>query len=107
MTVRICVLGAGRVGKLHTSTIRNSVRDADVVAIVDPNTSVLETVVKDFEVEHGYHSLSQAIESCDFDAVIITTPTFTHKDLTLEAAAAGKHVYCESRWRSTWTNAIR
>lgn len=95
MTIRICVLGAGRVGKLHTSTIRNSVRDADVVAIVDQNTSVLETAVKDFEVEHGYHSLSQAIESCDFDAVVITTPTFTHKDLTLEAAAAGKHVYCE------------
>ena len=30
-----------------------------------------------------------------FDAVVITTPTFTHRELVIQAAAGGKHMLCE------------
>ena len=46
-------------------------------------------------IRDRFTSLEEAIDKADFDAVVITTPTFTHRDLALEAAAAGKHIFCE------------
>src|SRR5207237_1331209 len=41
------------------------------------------------------------LASVDIDAVAITSANFTHKDLTLAAARAGKHVYCEKAMANT------
>ena len=38
--IKICMLGAGRVGKLHSRSINQSMGQAEVVAIVDPVESV-------------------------------------------------------------------
>jgi myo-inositol 2-dehydrogenase/D-chiro-inositol 1-dehydrogenase/scyllo-inositol 2-dehydrogenase (NAD+) len=42
-----------------------------------------------------FERLEDALEAIPFDAVVITTPTFTHCSLTVAAANAGKHVFCE------------
>lgn len=94
-TVRICMVGAGRVGKLHSSTLKRYVPNGDVVALVDPATAVLNETGAEFGIDGRYANLSEALDKTEFDAVIITTPTFTHRDLALEAAAAGKHVFLE------------
>ena len=36
--VRICMIGAGRVGKLHSGTLRRHVPGGELVALVDPFT---------------------------------------------------------------------
>jgi myo-inositol 2-dehydrogenase/D-chiro-inositol 1-dehydrogenase/scyllo-inositol 2-dehydrogenase (NAD+) len=40
-------------------------------------------------------TLEEALGRTAFDAVVISTPTFTHRDLAVTAANAGKHVFCE------------
>jgi scyllo-inositol 2-dehydrogenase (NAD+) len=40
-------------------------------------------------------TLDEALEETSLDAVVISTPTFTHCDLAMQAAWAGKHVFCE------------
>jgi len=94
-TVKICMVGAGRVGKLHSQTINQSLGEAEVVAIVDPAESVLNTTANDFGIDLRFATLSEAINGSDFDAVVITTPTFTHKDLAILAADHGKHIFLE------------
>jgi myo-inositol 2-dehydrogenase/D-chiro-inositol 1-dehydrogenase/scyllo-inositol 2-dehydrogenase (NAD+) len=42
-----------------------------------------------------FASLDEALADGEFDAVVITTPTFTHKPLAVAAASAGKHVFLE------------
>jgi len=37
----------------------------------------------------------EALDWGKFDAIIITTPTFTHKAITVNAAKAEKHIFCE------------
>ena len=37
----------------------------------------------------------QALQNKEIDAVIVVTPTGTHKEIVLAAASAGKHVFCE------------
>jgi len=43
----------------------------------------------------GYTDARLLFEASDVDAVVIATPSFLHREQTLAALAAGKHVYCE------------
>lgn len=93
--VRICMLGAGRVGRLHSGTITRYVPDATVAAIADPAESILQETGKEFGIENQFTSFEEALDKTSFDAVVITTPTFTHRDLAVLAAERGKHIFLE------------
>jgi myo-inositol 2-dehydrogenase/D-chiro-inositol 1-dehydrogenase/scyllo-inositol 2-dehydrogenase (NAD+) len=93
--IKICMLGAGRVGRLHSGTLRRYVAGAELTALVDPVTEVLQAAGAEFGVEAQFGTLAEALDKASFDAVIITTPTFTHRDLAVQAAQAGKHVFLE------------
>jgi len=93
--VRICMIGAGRVGKNHSRAISRHVPGGKIVALVDPMTSVREETALEFGIEKQFDSLEQALEGADFDAVVITTPTPTHLPLSSLAADHNKHVFCE------------
>ena len=68
---------------------------AQIVALVDPVAEVLAATGDEFGIEARFTSLEEALDKVAFDAVVITTPTFTHRDLALTAAAHGKHVFLE------------
>jgi len=44
---------------------------------------------------YSYDDFDRIADNRDIDAVYIVTPNDLHKPLTLRAAAAGKHVWCE------------
>ncbi len=94
-TIRICMVGAGRVGKVHSNSITRHLPSGQVVALVDPVPEVLQATGGEYGIEAQFDSLQKALESVAFDAVVITTPTFTHKPLALLAAECGKHVFLE------------
>ncbi len=93
--VRICMVGAGRVGRNHTHAIARHVPGAKIVALVDPAGEVLASTGDEFGIDSRFASLDEAIDKVEFDGVVITTPTFTHKVLSLLAAEHGKHVFLE------------
>ena len=92
--VRICMIGAGRVGKNHSNALRH-VSAGRVAALVDPVEETLRQTGDEFGIDARFTTLSEALDKADFDAVVITTPTFTHKPLVEEAAAHKKHVFLE------------
>src|SRR5512141_1139037 len=94
-SIRICMLGAGRVGKNHSRAITRGVRDASIVALVDPMVEVRAETAAEFGIDHKFDTLEIALERVDFDAVVITTPTPTHLPLTALAAENKKHVFLE------------
>jgi predicted dehydrogenase len=89
------MIGAGRVGKLHSGTLKRYVPDGDVVALVDPAAKMLHETGDEFGIDGRFPSLAEALDKVAFDAVVITTPTFTHRELALLAADHGKHVFLE------------
>ena len=89
------MIGAGRVGKLHSGSLRRHVVGGEVVALVDPFRPVLDETGDQFEIERRFTSLEDALDAVEFDAVVITTPTPTHRDLAVLAAEHGKHVFLE------------
>jgi myo-inositol 2-dehydrogenase/D-chiro-inositol 1-dehydrogenase/scyllo-inositol 2-dehydrogenase (NAD+) len=89
------MLGAGRVGKLHSGSISRYVSGATVTALVDPATDILDETGTEFGIDGRFASLEQALDQAEFDAVVITTPTFTHRELAVLAAENGKHIFLE------------
>ncbi len=94
-SVRICLVGTGRAGQVHANSIVNYVPEGQLVALVDEVPAALNATSEKYGIQARYESLDKALESSEFDAVVITTPTFTHQYLTVLAAKHGKHVFCE------------
>ena len=93
--VRVAILGAGAVSDYHhVPGLRLDPR-AEVVAACDSDPALLEKRKADWGIDRvttDYHELCNA---ADIDAVIIATPNFTHRDMSVAAAEGGKHVMCE------------
>jgi predicted dehydrogenase len=94
-TVRVCLVGGGRVARVHANSIVHRVAAATVTALVEVVPAVRNEVGDQFGVKARFGTFEAALEWGEFDAVVITTPTFTHKELAVMAADAGKHVFLE------------
>lgn len=91
--IGIAVLGAGRIGKIHSTNVAAHPQ-AKLIAIADPFAIAVDL----FAATLGAEAMSDpfaAIERADVDAVVIGTPSDTHADLLLHAVAHGKAVMCE------------
>jgi len=93
--VKVCLVGAGRVAKVHANSLVNHVPGGKLVAIVDNVPETLRATADQYGVEARFNSLEGALGGIEFDAVVITTPTFTHKEIAVTAAGAGKHILLE------------
>ncbi len=93
--VRICMIGAGRVGKNHSRAISRHISNGRIVTLVDPMVQIRKETALEFGIEKQFDTLEMALEKTEFDAVVITTPTPTHLPLTALAAEHKKHVFLE------------
>ena len=94
--VRVCVVGTGRAGMVHAKNFRWRVPYASLSAVVDTDGARAQKAADELDLGDAHYSeLAQALSSARFDAVVITTPTFTHAELAVMAAQAGKHILCE------------
>lgn len=89
------VIGAGRIGKVHAGTIVQNIQHASVLAIADPNTIAAKEVAGLYEIGLVCDNYREIIDHPDIDAVVICSPTDTHAAYIVEAARAGKHIFCE------------
>lgn len=94
-TLRVCVIGAGRAGMVHAANYRRHLVGAELVAIVEADPVRAEKAARDLEITASFRDIQTALDEAEFDAVVITTPTFTHTEIAVDAAQAGKHVFCE------------
>ncbi|MCL2494054.1 MAG: inositol 2-dehydrogenase [Oscillospiraceae bacterium] len=94
--LNIGIIGAGRIGKVHTQSIANYVRTAKVVAIADPFLPD-ETIqwAKNLGIAKITKDHADIINDPAIDLVLICSSSDTHSQISLEAIAAGKHVFCE------------
>jgi len=89
------LIGAGRIGQVHASTIKSRVSQAQILAVAD----VVETAAKSCADKFGIASFSRdpqaIIDNPAIQAVLICSNTDTHAPLIESAAKAGKHIFCE------------
>jgi myo-inositol 2-dehydrogenase/D-chiro-inositol 1-dehydrogenase/scyllo-inositol 2-dehydrogenase (NAD+) len=93
--VRLALIGAGRAGRVHANSLARHVAGAELAAVVDDVAQTAAKAREDFGIKRAFASVDDALDWGRFDAVVITTPTFTHRDFAVAAASAGKHVFLE------------
>ncbi|MDR1464706.1 MAG: inositol 2-dehydrogenase [Oscillospiraceae bacterium] len=92
----IGIIGAGRIGKVHTQSIVNFVRGARVQTIADPLMNAeTEAWAQSYGIQNTTADYRDILRDADIDAVLICSSTDTHSAISLEAIAAGKHIFCE------------
>ncbi len=94
--LRVAVIGCGTQGTAHIRTLLK-MRESDnveVAAVCDVFDKRAEAAAALAGAEPS-RDYRKAFERKDIDYAVIATPDHWHARLTIEAAAAGKHVYCE------------
>jgi len=93
--LQVGVLGAGRIGKVHIANLATQIPNAQLAAVADVYTEQASAVAQQFGAPRVFGNYKELLRRDDVDAVAICTPTDTHYEVILEAASAGKHIFCE------------
>lgn len=93
MALRFGLIGVGNIAPVHAAAIRGT-PDAELVAVATRRQERGQAFVAEYGgTWHGdYHQL---LSRKDVDVAVLCTPHDLHLPMTLDAAAAGKHVFCE------------
>jgi myo-inositol 2-dehydrogenase/D-chiro-inositol 1-dehydrogenase len=94
VTVRLGVLGTGRIGRMHAELVARRVQGAKLAAVYDVNAEAAATVAESLGVPAA-RDAHELIGSPEVDAVAICTSTETHVELIEATAAAGKPIFSE------------
>jgi len=92
--VRLGLAGLGRIGRLHAEHLAGRTPAAELVRVVDVDEAVARDVSTRLGVEWST-SFGDLLDDVDIEGVVIATPTPLHAAMIEQAAAAGKHVFCE------------
>lgn len=106
-TVRVALVGAGRIGRNHAEIVARRVPGGSLVAVVDPVDGAARALADSLEIDHAYTDVDVALGSDDVDAVVIAAPARSHTDLVVKAASAGKHIFVEKPMAVTLDDADR
>ncbi len=94
--IQLGIIGAGRIGRVHVRSIRSGVDGAMVKSLADP---FLPEETAAWALKQGVRHISkdyrEILADPEIDAVLICSSTDTHAPISLEALAAGKHIFCE------------
>jgi predicted dehydrogenase len=105
-TVRLALLGTGRMGGFHAERFQE-IKNCQIVAAVDVDPAHTDAFCKKHGIPASYPSLEELLAHGDFDAVSNVTPDAFHAPLSLQCLKAGKHVLCEKPLALNYPDAVR
>ena len=92
--LKVALIGYGQIADAHLGELRK-IAGVELVATCDVHRDLAEQAAARFGVPAAFDSVSDMLARAHPDAVHITTPPATHKELALTTLAAGAHTYVE------------
>jgi myo-inositol 2-dehydrogenase/D-chiro-inositol 1-dehydrogenase len=93
--LRFGVIGAGRIGKIHAENLATRIPGVEVAAIADVDLKSAQELAVRLHVPIAVDDYHAILSDPTIDAVAICSSTDTHAKIVIEAAQAGKHIFCE------------
>jgi len=93
--LNIGLIGLGRLGRVYARDLATRIPETRLPAVADVSPGLAAQVAEEFDVAEAFQDPREMIASPRVDAVVIVSPTHTHKDLAIAALERGKPVFCE------------
>ncbi len=93
--LNIGIIGAGRIGRLHAEHLAYRIRHVNLLAIADVALPAAQECAARCRIPTAVQDHRRILEDPRIAAVVICSATDTHAQIIQEAAAAGKHIFCE------------
>lgn len=91
----IGVIGGGNVGRIHVKDIINSIPEAELRYVADSYPDRYNAWAKENGCPQAIMDYKVILQDPEVKGILICAPAALHADLIMEAARAGKHVFCE------------
>jgi len=92
---KIGIVGLGSIAQLVHLPILSKINTVEITAVAEVNKNRLKSVAEKFNIKNTFITYNQMLAETDLDAVIITTPTNTHKKIAIDCLKNGKHLLIE------------
>lgn len=89
------LVGLGRLGRVYARDLAARIPETRLVAVADVDAAAVEQVAGEHDVRHRFAEPEALFAAPEVEAVVIASPTHTHKPLALVAARRGKPTFCE------------
>jgi len=93
--IRVGFIGAGFIADTLANALLKLKEYSSIEAVYSREIEKAKHFAKRFGVEKIYSSWRDLINDNEIEAIVVATPTYTHKEIAVEAAKRGKHVFLE------------
>lgn len=93
--LNIGIIGAGRIGRVHAEHLAYQIPQAALLGVADISEEAAQECARQFDVPEAVQDYRALLDNPAIEAVVICSSTDTHAQIIEEAAAAGKHIFCE------------
>ena len=92
--LNIGIIGAGRMGNAHASNLAKTDK-VQLSAVYDINPEKSKAFAEKHPTAKILGSLEELVHSPDAEFIIITSPTYCHREALVAAMSTGKPIFCE------------
>jgi len=93
--IRVGIIGSGGIAQARHIPGYQKLEKTEVVAVCDTSDMVAKQAAERFDIPFVFTNYCEMLEKVELDAVSVCTPNYLHRDPTIAALRAGKHVLCE------------
>src|SRR3982074_3258674 len=103
--IRVALIGFGHWGPNYARILAGTLSGARLTACAEPSARRLAAFERQYPAARAYADYHRLLRDGDVDAVIVATPTSTHREVTEACLKAGVHVLVEKPLASNVSDA--
>jgi scyllo-inositol 2-dehydrogenase (NAD+) len=93
--LNVGLIGLGRLGRVYARDLSTRIAQTRLTAVADTSGDLARRIAAEFDVPHAFEDPQQLIDDSTVDAIVIVSPTHTHRALVTAALASRKPTFCE------------
>jgi myo-inositol 2-dehydrogenase / D-chiro-inositol 1-dehydrogenase len=92
--VGVGLIGSQFIASIHADSFRK-IQEAELIAVMSPTPGHASAFAKKFDIPNHFTGLDEMLALDEIDMVVLGAPNHLHCEITLQVAAAGKHIVVE------------
>src|SRR5712671_3327053 len=92
--IRVGIIGSQFISHIHALSLK-ACSAAEILAVASPSSGNAQRFAAKHAIPHHFTDYKKLLEMPELDMIVVGVPNDCHCQITLDAAAAGKHVVME------------